>query len=193
MHTSLENVSKDHRLRYQKASEYIKSENNVLDIACGIGYGSYMMSVDHSSSKFTGVDISEKTITFANKFYKRKNINYINDNCLTVPLEDKSFDVIVSFETVEHIDEDSALLERLHKALKDDGTLITSVPNQDYMPFSKDTHPYHVRHYTYEEISQIISDAGFEVTEVFSQKNAKNPELYPGKEGIFNIIVAKKK
>ncbi|MBL0690178.1 MAG: class I SAM-dependent methyltransferase [Alphaproteobacteria bacterium] len=190
--TRIENIRADHRARYSKASDYIKSNDEVLDIACGVGYGSYMMSVKHSSSNFTGVDISQKTIEFANNHYKRKNINFVCENCLNIKLKNKFYDVITTFETVEHIDEDKLFLKKLFSSLKDDGTLILSTPNEDIMPFSKENFYYHVRHYRQNELEDLLKSCGFKIKEVFAQPDNQTDEIISGWQGKFNIVIAEK-
>lgn len=191
--TQLEKIRIDHKVRYQTASKYIQRNDNVLDIACGVGYGSYIMAVNHSSANLTGMDISQKTIDFANKYYSRENIQYICGNCLKAPLQDGSFDVIVTYETVEHIDEDELFLTKLHKALKNTGTLILSTPNQDFLPFDKKQHPYHIKHYKKSEITDLLDQCGFEIKEVFGQPNSRSDKIFAGWKGMFNIIIAAKK
>lgn len=151
-----------------------------------------MMSVQHASAHFTGVDISQKTIDFAHTFYKRKNIDYICDNCLDIELIDEHYDVIVSFETIEHIDADKQFLQKLHKALKKEGYLLFSTPNEEILPYDKDKHLYHVKHYTPSDIKNILTTCGFRIEKVFAQPDRYKSDITAGWNGMFNIVIAKK-
>lgn len=86
--------------RYIFAQKFISKNNSILDIACGTGYGSFMLS--EKAKKVCGVDVSEEAINFANKKYKQTNITFIKQ---TINECKQKSDIVVSFETIEHIKE----------------------------------------------------------------------------------------
>ena len=90
----------EHMHRYLIAREYVH-DKDVLDIASGEGYGSYMLS--SVANSVIGIDISEEAILFASQKYKSDNLKFIKGEVCNIPLEDCSIDVVVSFETIEHI------------------------------------------------------------------------------------------
>ena len=185
-------VRADHRKRYEFAAQSISSSDRVLDLACGVGYGSYILATQTNCHAILSIDVSQEAIDYARKYYSNPNITYTQGDCFKVPIERHSFDVCVSFETVEHISEDLKLLNRFHDALKPEGRLILSTPNQREMPFSPEKFPFHCRHYLPEELESLVNRAGFTIEQVVSQKDKKTGELTPGWEGKFNILLCKK-
>jgi len=87
-----------HELRYKFAKKLVFSEDTVLDICCGTGYGSQILA--EKAKKVIGVDGSIKAIKFAEKRYKNKRAEFIRTDFWDYK---KKADVVVAFETVEHI------------------------------------------------------------------------------------------
>ena len=119
---------KSHYKRYEMVKTLLDSDYVVGDMACGSGYGSIMLS--DNCGEVHGVDIDVKTITEIGKRYENESkVTFYNQNLLDIDYKNK-FDVIVSFETVEHFEEEdiNKLMSNFHKALKDDGVLIFSTP-----------------------------------------------------------------
>lgn len=189
---TLEGIRDDHTGRYRLATEYIENNATVLDMACGVGYGTYIISTETNCNQILAVDISKEAIDYANKFYNSSKITYRQDNCLTTKLDSNSFDVIVSFETIEHINEDRSLISRFFDALKPGGKLLISTPNQLEMPFEPDTFPFHIKHYTPDEFTDLLETGGFSIEKVFSQPDNMSSLIIPGWKGKFNIVVCSK-
>jgi 2-polyprenyl-3-methyl-5-hydroxy-6-metoxy-1,4-benzoquinol methylase len=105
---------------------------------------------------------------------------------------DQSFDAIVSFETIEHVDFDEALLSKFYQMLSPGGTFICSTPNQDVMPFDKEKFKYHIKHYTLKEISILIIQCGFSIVGTYTQKNPQYGLVEAGDDGCFTILVCQK-
>ncbi|MBW4470181.1 MAG: methyltransferase domain-containing protein [Stenomitos rutilans HA7619-LM2] len=125
---SLWNV--DHMVRYAFVSAFIK-DKRVLDISCGSGYGSRYLALQ-GAQQVVGVDVDERSIQFASKFYQHPAVSFIQSDAHAIQsLKDASFDVIVSFETIEHLQNPRQFLLELRRLLKPDGQLFISCPN-DY-------------------------------------------------------------
>ena len=93
--------------RYKIALDQIlkqKNKKRILDIACGVGYGTNYLAQHLPPSQFYGVDISNDALTIAKKEFKLENIDFILDDCTNPNSQIKEFqyDIIVSFETLEH-------------------------------------------------------------------------------------------
>lgn len=189
---NIKDIRKDHTARYKYALGHINENDRVLDCACGVGYGSYLISNSIPSSFVCGLDISEEAVCFANNHYKTENNKFTCSNIFDSPIDEASFDTVVSFETLEHVKEDKLLLKIFNNALKVGGLLILSTPNEEFLQFSKKRFPYHVKHYKPEELQKILSESGFEIQEVCSQKSQFSEEFFDGWDGMFNIITAKK-
>lgn len=85
----------EHYERYNFASTFCK-EKMVLDVACGVGYGSYYL-IKNSAKRVIGVDISKDAITYAKAHCADQKIEFIVGDATKLPVSDNFFDVIVSF------------------------------------------------------------------------------------------------
>ena len=91
----------DHVARYKFACRYVK-ERNILDIACGTGYGSKLLC-DAGAKKVIGVDISSEAIDFACTKYKMNGLEFKVGDILDIDFPENYFEVITCFETIEHV------------------------------------------------------------------------------------------
>jgi 2-polyprenyl-3-methyl-5-hydroxy-6-metoxy-1,4-benzoquinol methylase len=141
-------ISYYHWHRYLYASGFV-ADKTVLDIACGEGYGSDLLA--QTAKKVTGVDIDLPTIEHAEKTYKRKNLEFIQGTAGQIPIKGEGiFDVIVSFESIAHLDEPQqhAFLSEIKRLLKPGGVLLISTP--DKLPYSMNRsykNPHHRREF----------------------------------------------
>jgi len=132
---------------YQFAREHCKN-SYVLDYGCGAGYGTALLS--KNSNRIIGVDINEEVIDFCIKTYNFHNLSFQNiNNKYPLPFEDKLFDVIVTFQVIEHIHNVQTYLFELRRLLKDIGILFVTTPNRKYrlLPFQKSWNKEHVKEY----------------------------------------------
>lgn len=123
-----------HLARYEFARTYISKEDTVLDIACGTGYGTAMIASGCQES--IGVDISPTSIQYAKAKNSRKNTNFIISDFFNTKI---TADVVLSFETIEHLQVNQ--IEDILKKLVDFSrrTLIGSVPYEE----KTGDNPYH--------------------------------------------------
>lgn len=145
----------EHYHRYVFAKHLVK-DKTVLDAACGEGYGSNILA--NSAKNVTGIDIDETSINHAKERYKRENLTFLRESCTELPFKNNSFDVIVSFETLEHLTEQEEMLKEFNRVLKDDGLLIISTPDKKY--YSDETgftNEFHVRELYKNEFENLIS------------------------------------
>jgi len=132
----IEEIEEKHVERYLLAQKYC-SDKNVLDAACGCGYGSNILS--QNAGSVTGVDFSNEAIEYAKIHWNRQNIIFktydLNSNISNLG----KFDVIVSFETIEHLDASiNHTLEKFCVNLNPGGILIISHPEKEKDPDSED-------------------------------------------------------
>lgn len=164
----------EHFERYLFASTYVCGKR-VLDIACGEGYGSKILKEANASS-VTGCDVSENNITHAISQYKSTNLEFkVKD--ITEPLLEGEFDIIVCFETIEHVDNFKSALNNLYTSLKKDGKLIISSPNRNitnpYLGTNERASDYHIREFTIDEFLLHLNESHFEFIEIYGQRQQK--------------------
>jgi ubiquinone/menaquinone biosynthesis C-methylase UbiE len=132
----------EHLHRYALAIELARGLS-VLDIACGEGYGCNLLA--SVAAKVTGVDIDAATIQRAKQKYPASNVQFTTGACHAIPFPDHSFDLLVSFETIEHHDQHQAMMQEIKRVLKPEGTLIISSPDKKYYSDEPDyKNPFHV-------------------------------------------------
>lgn len=106
--------------------------NRILDMACGCGYGSYIISHNLPSSIVTGADYDINGIRMAKDKYSNINLKYTQGNMVTWENETGNtlgaFDAIVSFDTLEHIDHRDMVLLNITRNLTEDGMFVVSTP-----------------------------------------------------------------
>lgn len=145
----------EHAARYLFAREYVKNKT-VLDIACGTGYGLGLLS--KIARAVAGVDVDLSAARLA-RSECTSNVAVILGDGTRLPFEDCSFDVITSFETLEHLYHRVDFLAELRRVLKDGGTLLLSTPNANYtQPVNgKPANPFHVYEYRPEELREEVA------------------------------------
>lgn len=157
----------EHLNRYQFARQFVE-DKVVLDAACGEGYGSDILARD--AAKVYGIDISEESILHAKNKYDNKRISYQVASVCDIPFDANTFDVIVSFETLEHIDKASQMqfLQEIRRVLKKDGILVISTPNHRVYKQRGENH-FHVRELEYREFKTLLEEK-FPCVTFFSQQ-----------------------
>ena len=150
----------EHWHRYLYALQYAKGKT-VLDIACGEGYGSDLLA--ECATRVVGVDISEEVIKHASSKYIRHNLEYRCGRAGSIPVEGEGvFDVIVSFETIEHLDEDERVrfLAETQRLLTSTGVLLISTPNRlIYSDALNYINKYHLKEFYYDEFIAFLRSA----------------------------------
>ena len=143
----------------------------VLDAACGEGYGSALMS--RRAAKVCGVDISLEAIIHGRGAYAdHTNLELIEASCTELPFEAARFDVVVSFETIEHITGQAQFLDEIKRVLKPEGVLILSCPNKaEYSDKRGFTNEFHVRELYRPELDALLAPR-FGRIRWLSQRNA---------------------
>ncbi|WP_156291517.1 class I SAM-dependent methyltransferase [Oceanobacillus salinisoli] len=120
----------EHIARYHFAANY--AHGRVLDFACGSGYGSQIIAKQRKKfiTELIGIDYNEDAIKYAKHKYHHPLATYLEGDVTDQSLPEKlgQFDVILSFETIEHIAEEEKFLSNIYRLLKPNGILILSTP-----------------------------------------------------------------
>ncbi|WP_197422860.1 methyltransferase domain-containing protein [Burkholderia sp. ABCPW 14] len=159
-----------HVVRYDWASKFVRPNDVVLDAACGLGYGTYTMRYLSAAGRFYGIDGSGWAIDYATACFGGENTEYITGFLPDAlrRFEDASVDVVVSFETLEHVAQPAALLEAFHRVLRPGGRIIVSVPNDWSDEAGEDPNPHHLHVYTYERLAREMA-VGFTIEQSVRQ------------------------
>lgn len=162
--------------KYKLAIRYLLPTHTVLDVACAYGVGSYLLS-EHCR-KIVGVDLSEYAIKHANEKYKKDNIEYrLGDATKLEFLSSESCDRVVSFDTIEHIEDDRGFIREISRVLKPDGLLILGTPRK---VGDKVINPYHVREYSKEVLESLLFSEGFSIDKYYSHTSYVISEVDSG-------------
>ena len=158
----------EHWHRYAFARSFATNKR-VLDAACGEGYGSAMLA--GVATSVLGVDISEDAIEHAQKRYAaQKNLTFTRDDCTALDMQPGQFDLIVSFETLEHVAAQEALIAGFACALADGGILMVSSPDKrTYSDVNGFRNEFHVRELYRNELLELLG-GHFPHVRLFGQK-----------------------
>ena len=132
----------------------------VLDAACGEGYGSWLLA--SCAAEVIGIDVDAAAIGHAvARYAARPNLRYLQGSCAALPLATGSVDLIVSFETIEHLDAQEATLAEFRRVLTPSGALVISSPNKAiYSAETGYANEFHVRELQRDELASML-DAHF--------------------------------
>lgn len=140
-----------HIARYAFAKQFCAGKK-VLDVACGEGYGSHLLA-QWGATDVVGVDVAAQAVESAQQHFGGEKVRFLQaeGERLNEFLETQSFDLIISFETIEHVSDPVAFLENIKRLLKPGGTIIVSCPNDWwYYPTDAEQNPYHQRKYYFD-------------------------------------------
>ena len=206
---NLSEIRLDHLLRYELAKDFIQCHPNsihsCLDLFCGNGYGTFLLSKAYPNLKFYGIDGSEDAIKCAKDYYSLSNNLYESE---VFPFSSlKIYDLVICFESLEHVEDESSFISLICNSLNKGGYLLLSVPNENLHSLSLNPHPFHFRHYTYDDIVAKFNPK-FEILNWYGQNtykftsNGRNTHhllkdsemnLIEEQEGQVNVYVLKKK
>lgn len=168
-------VMQEHLDRYKFALDYVKGKK-VLDCASGAGYGSYMLA--QTAYDVIGVDISQDAIDYAKNHYQAYNLEFFCHDACNLPFDDSTFDVITSFETLEHIKEYQCFIKECKRVLRPHGLLIISTPNRVVSAILKNEYnQYHLFEMNVVEFSESLFKE-FSLIELFGQCDVDTSHQY---------------
>jgi len=151
-------------LLHIKAYEYVAAladGKNVLDLGCGLGYGTAIIS--KSALKVIGADIDKDAVASAASLNRGSNMSFTHieptDKVLS-SFKDSVFDIVISFQVIEHVEDVASYLSSINRVLKKDGILFIATPNRNARNLSIQ-HPWnhhHLREYSKEELKKLMEN-----------------------------------
>ena len=133
---------------YVLARNALKPTDRVLDIASGKGFGGNMMA--EVAQSVTCADLDESKLQEGRALFRRPNLEFSREDVTATRFADNSFDVVVSMETIEHMDDVDLYLRELARVLKTGGRAILSTPQNSigHIPLT----PAHVHEFRLDEL-----------------------------------------
>jgi SAM-dependent methyltransferase len=143
-----------HVATYEFARDYV-TDRSVLDFGCGTGYGTHALA--DSCREIVGVDIAPDAIDYARVTYTHPNLSYVGIRRVEdapLPFPDERFDVVLSFQVIEHVADVDAYLREVQRVLAPAGTFICATPERATRLFPKQRpwNLYHLHEYGEHEL-----------------------------------------
>lgn len=152
-----------HYGRYRFAAGFVHG-GRVVDVACGEGYGSDLLSAA-GAAQVVGVDRDEAAIRAAVARYRRPGLAFRVADAAATGEADGSADLVVSFETIEHVADAAAFVTEIARILRPGGLCVVSTPNR---LVTGQHNPYHTREFALGELTAMLNPA-FEIVGLYSQ------------------------
>jgi ubiquinone/menaquinone biosynthesis C-methylase UbiE len=119
-----------HLFSYIYAKRIVSNNFKILEVDSGEGYGSLIIS--NNNSKYIGLDIDEQTVEHFQNKYGNTSREFILYNGFDLPFKNNSFDIVISFQVIEHVESLPKYLSEIYRVLKRNGTYILTTPNRAY-------------------------------------------------------------
>ena len=169
---------KIHRARYEFATR-LDLGPRVLDCACGHGYGSAILG-EAAGREVVGVDVSETAVAAATATHQRPRVRFQLGNALEPGGLPSPFSAVVSFETIEHVNEPDRMLRNFGAVLQPGGLLVISTPNGGITSPLRGVRPANQFHCWEEDVTAFsarLQQAGFRIRESYGQAFLGGPML----------------
>lgn len=146
----------DHLARY----DYIKlhiGDKDVLDCGCGNGYGSFDLA--SLARSVNGIDYANEAIQYAKSHYNKSNLEYSCMDSQDLAFPSSLFDIICSFDVIEHVPSPSRYLREISRVLRPNGIAFISTPNRKISSpgLSLPLNPFHLKEYDLHEFNEMLS------------------------------------
>lgn len=172
----------EHMARYTFASRLARGKR-VLDAGCGAGYGSAELA--HTADRVIGIDCASDAVEFARANYRLPNLQFEQASCTALPHADGSFDLVVAFEVIEHLENWREFLLQVRRVLATGGQFIVSTPNKLYYTESRGQegmNPFHVHEFDYDEFRGELKSI-FPYVSMFLENHVEGVTFQPDEAG----------
>lgn len=160
-----------HVARYEWARQFVRPGDRVLDAACGLGYGTALLTDATLAESVCGMDADPWAVAYACEHYGAARSRLSFDVCDLATLDGHppaSYDLVVSFETLEHLEDPARFVEACRRLLTPGGRMLCSVPNQWVDETGRDPNPFHLHVFDRPRLESLCSTA-FSVEHVYGQ------------------------
>jgi ubiquinone/menaquinone biosynthesis C-methylase UbiE len=174
-------IFREHEVRYVFATAFVKGKR-VLDVACGSGMGTNHL-LQAGALSCIGLDIDRGATDYARAMYKE--CTFAQCDVTQMCIGDASVDVVVSFETIEHVNDQRAFLLECERVLRPGGVLVCSTPNRTLSRWGLEN-PFHFQELNVAELAQLLGGLFSEV-QLYSQMSQLYP-LYVSRKVVFRWL-----
>lgn len=146
----------EHFHRYLWASQFV-ADKRVLDLGSGEGFGAAILA--QSACRVLGIDIDEQTVRHSSLNYEDEKLSFVLGTALDLSAcGTDSFDVVVAFEIIEHVQDHDRVLEEIARVLTPEGTLVISTPDRVvYSDVEGRNNPYHEHELSRDELEALLA------------------------------------
>lgn len=178
-------IQLEHFHRYLFALRFAQ-DRDLIDVASGEGYGSALLA--QVAKAVIGVDVDATSVENGNRRYGFPKLSFRVGDATNLPCESDSFDVAVSFETIEHVEDHDAFLSELKRVLRDDGIVVISTPDRPhYQAILTDPNPFHLKELDRQEFLSLLAKHFRHVT-VFEQRSLYGSVMINGDKRVAGVL-----
>jgi SAM-dependent methyltransferase len=146
----------EHLARYAFAGRFCRGLR-VADAGCGTGYGTHQLALN--AAAVVGIDVAGDALAYASSEYQRSNLRWVQSSCTDLPFRAAAFDVVVSFEVIEHLRQWSGLIAEARRVLTEEGLFIVSTPNKGFYAKTRagsGPNPFHEHEFELDEFREAL-------------------------------------
>ncbi len=147
-----------HRQRYEFASRFVKGKR-VLNVGCGPGYAEEIL-LKYEPEKIVSIDYDKNLIKVLNDKNRNAKVFYKELNAEQLQNIEEKFDLIISFENIEHLPDPVKFLQALQYVIHPEAVLLISTPNALHYsrkPGGEYKNPFHIQEWIFSEFVALLT------------------------------------